>query len=962
MITSSSSLLSPPPLQQEAHTRAAHSPSVLQVQYTIEVLPTASLSQVSVSSLISTPYHHYKRDTTSSSSSTSSSSASKTTHDSDKCTGSKQECQKPTERNMGMVVGIATAIPVFVIIVIFSVLFYIIYRRSKKEALEDDFDPEFDGDAEFLPTNYVQMRPNPNSSSSAETTSQDMKEKFEQNFYASRGLGGGGMQMPAATPMAMAMQRGYSSNTLNTRSSLNPFGNSVATAGLTDQAWEMDAIRLPEGNDSESLKNFARKLQTESVGGYHVASSSRNASQLSLGVATHEQTRNLCGPDSMVKRNTLEILNSSSGVVDNNNKNDNNNSEGIGNVDRSDAILHEADVSFAGTTSNLPLLGGDREHLQQTARPTSQFGNLGPNDTEHHYYTSNKQDRTNDVDDADNVDDSEGEFEFEVSNDQVRPTYEQNASSTTPPDLIHDTALVSKTHNVDASLAEDDPDSKVYSLKKIKPLSTRGDSLRKENGNDDDGADEEEEHANDSEESEEEENIKRMRSIYNVYMDGTLETSSSLAKERESGMSHIAPQNSASGPGGVASPSYHSSPLAIASINQSPQSHISGRQGTITRLTSDRRSSRLPMMMVAGSNTDSTGGENGGSGNTPSREPDRNSGISGRVIDVQNNGDDGSTSASNGNNLSPSQGRKLDSKGATGTSVPSNEMTSVVSSEGNSGSSHLSVTQQKKMSRGSSYRPPSSVYSEAPGPAYFQQQNYQQHQLPQGYNMQQLQAQWGRNPQGQYYRQDYLPQEYYMQSIPYQHGHPQTLEEIGELPTPAKLVNSSSLHSLTSFKGPSKPQYGQQLQPASINGTALNPMDHPEMFYLSNTEPSFAQEQQTRNSDSTSSLSKNGSSTSALLPFQLRTSVVMTNPAEVESNNSYKPAGSLRKFNDTNGRNNSFTTQTNPYQQMLESRVSGILQPTDVIQPASMGSILPHSGSQEDLRKQLGTSDKYKII
>ena len=197
--------------------------------------------------------------------------------------------------------------------------FYIIYRRSKREALEDDFDPEFDGDAEFLPTNYVQMRPNPNSSSSAETTSQDMKEKFEQNFYASRGLGGGGMQMPAATPMAMTMQRGYSSNTLNTRSSLNPFGNSVTTAGLTDQAWEMDAIRLPEGNDSESLKNFARKLQTESVGGYHVASSSRNALRLSLGVATHEQTRNLCGPDFMVKEEYVGNIEFFVCVVDNNN-------------------------------------------------------------------------------------------------------------------------------------------------------------------------------------------------------------------------------------------------------------------------------------------------------------------------------------------------------------------------------------------------------------------------------------------------------------------------------------------------------------------------------------------------------------------------------------------------------------------------------------------------------------------
>lgn len=82
-----------------------------------------------------------------------SSSASKTTSSkSEKCTGSKSQCQKPTDHNMSVTIGVAVAIPVVVVIIFLGVILYFVYRRGQKEALEDN-DPDFDGD-EYLNGNY----------------------------------------------------------------------------------------------------------------------------------------------------------------------------------------------------------------------------------------------------------------------------------------------------------------------------------------------------------------------------------------------------------------------------------------------------------------------------------------------------------------------------------------------------------------------------------------------------------------------------------------------------------------------------------------------------------------------------------------------------------------------------------------------------------------------------------------
>lgn len=188
--------------------------------------------------------------------------------------------------------------------------------------------------------------------------------------------------------------------------------------------------------------------------------------------------------------------------------------------------------------------------------------------------------------------------------------------------------------------------------------------------------------------------------------------------------------------------------------------------------------------------------------------------------------------------------------------------------------------------------------------------------------------------------------------------HPQNYENIGELPTPTQFTYSVSWHSLTSFKGrPKPPKTLKHVPTARLNGTALNPMDHPEMFYSSPTE-----------------ISSEISSTKqpcVSFPYQLRQSVVMTNPSDLSMKLRYKPAGSLSNLiraQHPPGNSSTTTTSSSLSQppSTLPNRinfcVSGLLDDTDVLQPPSVGEILPFKVSTEDLRRQLGTSHNYEII
>lgn len=237
-------------------------------------------------------------------------------------------------------------------------------------------------------------------------------------------------------------------------------------------------------------------------------------------------------------------------------------------------------------------------------------------------------------------------------------------------------------------------------------------------------------------------------------------------------------------------------------------------------------------------------------------------------------------------------------------------------------------------------------------------ENYQQSMQQQGdfvYDPQYHQQ------QQEYYMQNYqppmAPQMMYYPPYMNQQHHPQTLESIDELPTPTELAYSPSYHSLTSFKKPTKQQLLIRNQIATLNGFTLNPIDHPEMFFTEDDSYSKYQEK-------IAPMSKNYSSKNAAasvpLPHHLRQSVVMTNPHDLSLSTTRKPAGSFRNIHKlATGQSPHLGVDSDRYGN--KTRVSGLLDDTDVVQPASVGEILPRHGNNDDLRKQLGISHNYHI-
>lgn len=694
-------------------------------------------------------------------SSSKSNNSSKTSKDkSTKCTGTKQQCQLPTnsKHTTGVTVGVAVAVPVAVVIILLIVIFYIVYKRSKREAQEDN-DPDFEGDSEFLPHHNTYEMHNQYSSSDS---NQNMREKVDNAFY-------NGMSM---APPGVSQQQYPQPGSIN---GANPFSN-------RNSSWTADPFQLPETDNADSLREFAKQMQNDGFGGYQLAS--RNGSQVSL----HNDQNSFISTNRL---SNIRVVTNQSSL---------NNPIVMPGESRMASVHNSKNTSPLKNSSSVT----NKQHHQQ---------NL----------SSRKLDFSQEVETFDNEDDGEARdnddgFEFE------------NNNSTTQPQHL----------NVETNDPQQNEDNQYASNIPLSP---------------------------------EEENIQRMKSIYKVYLDRNETVRDPSTTHHVEGEEAHIEQNDLT---------QHSVSATISSQKQDPNVDMGPQQAM----------------------------------NVPQ-------------IQIQE-----------------------------ATSV------SAVTAENNDNTSDNNL-QTSRMS----HRIASSIYSEAPVQAYHsqlqqqQQQQYGYDQQPQqyGYNqdpnfaMMQQQQQYGYPQQQQMYN-NYPP----LPNMPSQYMHPQTLEQIDELPMPSKLVNSDSSHSLTSFKQVTKSQQQLQqqqniLQTARLNGTALNPMDHPEMFYTNND--GFMQQPQMPNNSSMSFVSNNSQMSNVISPHQMRKSIVMTNPAEFQPQASYKPAGSLRNIQPQQ--------QMDPYyqqqQQQIHSRVSGILENTDMVQPPSVGGILPHNGSQEDLRKQLGSSGNYAV-
>ncbi|EJS43383.1 skg6p [Saccharomyces arboricola H-6] len=728
------------------------------------VAPVTSTAHVEVTSYA---YERLARrdDDESSSSSGSSTQKSKSA----KCTGSNQSCQLPADssHSTNVTVGVAVAVPVGVIIIVLGVILYIVYRRSKREA-EEDNDPDFEGDSEFLPAmnDYPSGTNHPYSSDSQ----QDFLEKT--------------LQQPPTDPFANSLD----GSRYNVRS--------TTPSGIARPRY-IDPFQLPqESSDSNSLRDFAMKVQSDGFGGYKVAASSRNASQTSLH------------PDNFSSHTQIRESTGFTGFQ--------------GNEGTQSQFSPIDDSRIAGdfdATTDAHKRSNDSKAASDSATISKEIA------------VSIESDESPDND----------AFEFEFDNGSEKPQIKGLRIST-------------------------DND---YELQDIKePQYSRESSGSK-------GEDEDEDYYASHLSPNEEENIQRMKSIYQVYLDRA--KTMKKAQDNADGVNAL-PKNETS----------------MGYVDQNP----------------------LPSIQISNNNTIEV--------------PEVNyTAPKAATVGSINSSEYGSETAQKQDQYPVQNTLAVNGRGAV-----------------------------------TSARIASSIYSEAIQPLSYEGQYQQQEQSPvYGDNPQNLASQYNEDFEQQGYPMPVAQnQQWYGAPTPkqQQYNHPQTLETIGELPTPAYLAQSTSSHSLTSFKRPNKQQL-LQLQTARLNGTALNPVDHPEMFYSPTNDAYYAPQQQGRFVKS----NENGAAPS---PYQLRQSVVMTNPSDLIAKPSYKPAGSFRSVSASNSRNNSLTTQNNAHQylqqqqqQQYNSRVSGLLEETDVVQPPSVGGILPHSGSQDDLRRQLGSSHNYAV-
>ncbi|CAI1766931.1 hypothetical protein SEUBUCD646_0O03150 [Saccharomyces eubayanus] len=720
--------------------------------------PTLVTSAVNVSDTVSAYERIARRnDDDSSSSSVSSTKNSKSA----KCTGSKQECQLPTNssHSTSVTVGVAVAVPVAVIIIVLAVVLYVVYKRSKREA-EEDNDPDFEGDSEYLPAmhQYPSELNHPYSSDS-----QDFVEKA--------------FQQPPSDPFANSMD----GSRYNMKSATPP--------GNTGR-WYVDPFQLPqETSDSNSLRDFAMRVQSDGFGGYKVAANSRNASSLSLH------------PDNFSNHTAI----------------------------RACSRFQESESSESYSS---PI---DNSHISNGFATEDAYRQPAFLDKESSLATVSKETKvSNKLDESPNND----AFEFEFDNELGNP---QRKSIQVDMNDNYELQDIKDPEHVDVSSSNKGENDDYY----VSRLSAN-----------------------------EEEDIQRMKSIYQVYLDRTKTVKDEQERQQQQSVNVLT----------------RGEPC-MDSAGQNPLPSIQiGNEDPTDVPEADQYQEQYPVQNALA------------------------------VNDVNSN--------AHGLETAQHQDQYL-----------THDTLAVNGTEG-----------------AATNRIASSIYSMAIQPVNDEVQYQQQQQSP-------IYGDFQQQPQQGYPMQATQNQQWYGAPVPQQqqYNHPQTLETIGELPTPAYLAQSASSHSLTSFKGPNKQQL-LQLQTARLNGTALNPVDHPGMFYSPANDTYYAPQQQGQ-------FTKTNESGAVPSPYQLRQSVVMTNPSDLTAKPSYKPAGSFRSVSATNSRNNSLTTQNNSYQylqqqqqqQHYNSRVSGILEETDVVQPPSVGGILPHSGSQDDLRRQLGSSHNYAI-
>ncbi|KAM3164196.1 Skg6p [Lachancea thermotolerans] len=675
---------------------------------------TTSIEKPTTTVFLAPPRIFRRADSSTNSGSSTSESSSKAS--STKC-GNGSKCTLPADRTESATVAVAVVVPVVVVILVLGFVLWKVWRRSRKEAMEDN-DPDFDGDGEYMPAANAGYELKENSVPTSGSNFDDYEFK-SQGYPADAGYAGSNYYKPPI----------------------------------------VDPFQLPMSDDAGDLRTFARSIQNNEFDGYRLASHS--ASELSLSNPTGGFHR----PHTFIQQGRSGSFTSSN----------------LMSVESADNVARINDG-----------------HIQDSMPQATQAEEMASGES--------------------------GEYASDVENSPIK-----NARAEVAQGYIGDSAGLDpeKSFKGSASIENDKASSNQSFVDAGLDVSKTG--MEKGSEYDDDY---------EIHNSKEEENIKRMKSIYEVYLDrnGTVRTVNPPSKETEEELG----------------------------------AHEEGFAA----------SESLP------------------------------AGASFQIHEAAE------------------RQKQLD---ASNTEVVRDEL-------------QLPGQGEETVAR---TRAASSIYSELPAmPQQTAQANQYRRQAPYEQPAQyEYQPEYYNDPNAvySYQNQAYMPQQYH---------HPQALENIEELPNPSSLPFSATTSSLTSYNK----KAGRSLTPGGMpvyNGTKVNPIDHPELFY---SQSSLVDEQ--------SAYAQQTPSQGQVLPHHLRQSVVMTNPAQLSHPTLFKPAGSFRNFSAANSRNNSMTSQHSVQQhqtQLAHQRVSGILDDHDTVQPPRLGGILPHSGSHDDLRRQLGSSDNYNV-
>lgn len=172
---------------------------------------------------------------------------------------------------------------------------------------------------------------------------------------------------------------------------------------------------------------------------------------------------------------------------------------------------------------------------------------------------------------------------------------------------------------------------------------------------------------------------------------------------------------------------------------------------------------------------------------------------------------------------------------------------------------------------------------------------------------------------------------------------PPPLEPLQTLPTPNKM-DYNSIVTQTDY-APKKSLTTAAKPELSIK--PFNPLHYSDQIFtptspVSAQSPHFPHQQPQASFTGTRDITPPS-------PHHIRQSVVMMNPVEIGKQKIYRPAGAFSQMNSaSSSRNGSLTSQS--------------AYTSQNVYQAPSSAELPRSGSQADLRKQLGSSDNYNFV